>query len=122
MSEKTFGLKIRELRLSKTNYSLRQFAFKLGISPTYLSDIEKDRRTPPKEETIIKMAELLGVDSNSLLALADKTPPEVQRAFLKNEVYIKKVPQFLKTATASNLSSEDWDELIELIKEKKEGV
>jgi len=30
-----------------------------------------------------------------------------------------KVPQFLRTARESNLSSEEWDELIELIKEKR---
>ncbi|MCD6598982.1 MAG: helix-turn-helix domain-containing protein, partial [Dehalococcoidia bacterium] len=72
----TFGKRVRKLRLKNTEYSLREFARLLGVSASYLSDVENDRRTPPNEQRIIQMAELLKEDSNELLALAEKMPPD----------------------------------------------
>lgn len=108
----TFGKTVRRLRLDNTDYSLREFARLLGVSASYLSDIEKDRRTPPSEDRIIKMAELLKADSNELLALAEKMPPEFYETFTKSDVYTKKVPEFLRRASEQNLSEEQWDKLI----------
>ena len=39
--QKTFGATLREMRLAK-NVSLRKFAEKVGVSPTYLSQVEQD--------------------------------------------------------------------------------
>ena len=118
MAQKSFGQTIREYRLNNTNYSLRKFAELLNVSAPYISDIERDRRDPPKAEIIIKMAELLNVDSNELLALADKTPSELHDTFKKNKTYIRMVPEFMRTARKSNLSDNDWEELIEIAKSK----
>ncbi len=120
MAQKSFGQTIKELRLNNTNYSLREFAKLLDVSAPYISDIERDRRNPPKAEIIIKMAELLNVDSNKLLALADKTPPELHDTFKKNPTYTRMVPEFMRTANKSDLSDEDWKELIEMVKSKGE--
>ena len=113
----TFGKTVRKLRLENTEYSLREFARLLGVSAPYLSDVENDRRTPPKEETIIKMAELIGIDSNELLALAEKMPPEFYETFTKSKVYTKKVPEFLRRARESDLTEEQWNKLIKNIDE-----
>lgn len=120
MAQKSFGQTIKELRLENTDYSLREFARLLDVSAPYISDIERDRRDPPKAEIIIKMAELLNVDSNKLLALADKTPPELHDTFKKNPTYTRMVPEFMRTANKSDLSDEDWKELIEMAKSKGE--
>lgn len=118
MAQKSFGQTIREYRLNNTDYSLRQFARLLDVSAPYISDIERDRRDPPKAEIIVKMAELLNVDENELLALADKTPPELHDTFKKNPTYTRMVPEFMRTANKSDLSDEDWKELIEMAKSK----
>jgi transcriptional regulator with XRE-family HTH domain len=51
---------LREMRLAK-NVSLRKFAEKVGVSPTYLSQVEQDNVDPPTAERVQKMAEILGV-------------------------------------------------------------
>ena len=70
-----FGSRIRELREAKLQedprrFTLRQFAVAVGISPTFLSKVERGEFDPPAADKIIKMAELLGVNADELLALA----------------------------------------------------
>ena len=43
----TFGSFIRELRL-KNNYGQKELAQKIGIAASYLNDIEKNKRSAPK--------------------------------------------------------------------------
>jgi transcriptional regulator with XRE-family HTH domain len=79
---KKFGATVRKLREEK-NISLRKFAEAVGISPTYVSKVERDEFPPPGEETIRKMARYLGQDEDGLLGLAGKLasdlPPIVQQ-------------------------------------------
>jgi len=76
-----FGQRIRDLREARKrtdpSFSLRKFATAVGISPTFLSKIETGEFDPPKAEKIITMAELLGIDADELLALAEKVDPEL---------------------------------------------
>ena len=66
MDNETFGSLVRRTRLehrkSNKDFSLRKFAAKVGLSPTYLSKAETDEFTPPRAETVIKIAEELGID------------------------------------------------------------
>ena len=73
---KTFGEVIKELREQK-EYSQRQFAIALDITPTYLSKIERGEFPPPSEEVIKKMSTLLKYDSDLLLAHAEKVDSEL---------------------------------------------
>ena len=66
-----FGQYIRELRTAK-GITLREFARQLDVSPTYVSQIEQDKFSPPAEERIVRMAQILGVDVDELLALAGR--------------------------------------------------
>jgi choline kinase/DNA-binding XRE family transcriptional regulator len=54
-NKKTFGSYIRTLRLS-LNIGQRKLAEKVGISPSYLNDIEKEKRSSPKSHIIKKLA------------------------------------------------------------------
>lgn len=105
-----FGQRIRDLREAKKaidpSYSLRQFAQKVGISATFLSKIETGEFDPPKAEHIIKMAELLDVDADELLALADKTDPELEK-IIKSEP--KAMADLLRTARELGLTVEDLE-------------
>ena len=46
-----FGEYIKSKRLEK-GISLRELASKVGITPTYMSDIEKGRRNAPNKEKV----------------------------------------------------------------------
>lgn len=70
-SQKTFGQVLRETRLEK-KYSLRKFAQLVGISPTYLSQVEQSNVDPPTADRVKKMAEILEVDVDEWTALAGR--------------------------------------------------
>jgi len=79
-----FGKRVRELRLQRRRsgrreFSLRQFAVRAGISPTFLCKIETGGLAPPIAPKIVRIAELLECNEDELLALAGKVSPEVTR-------------------------------------------
>lgn len=73
----TFGEQLRRWRLDK-RLNQRDFADKVGIDFTYLSKIENGKMPPPAEKTIMKMAEVLEQDADTLLQLAAKVPGDVK--------------------------------------------
>lgn len=86
--KKTFGTYVRSRRASLQeehgrSYSLRQVAGRIGIEPSYLSRIERDRDIPPGEGAIVALARELEVNSDALLAMAGKVSSEVQDAVRK---------------------------------------
>lgn len=95
---KEFGERIRLLRelMKKTNpdFSLRKFAQIIGISATFMSKIERGEYDPPKAEKIIHMAELLEVDPDELLALANKVDPGLNEIIREQPVALA---DFLRT-------------------------
>ena len=68
-NKKKFGSFIRELRL-KLDIGQRELANKIGIAPSYLNDIEKNKRAAPKINVINKLSKLLDVEKNYLHDLA----------------------------------------------------
>ncbi len=86
MSQKKFGRKIRMLREKRLQgdpgFSLRRFAGRVGMSPTYLSKVERGDLPPPGEEKVKTIARALDMDPDELLALAGKVAsdlPEIIR-------------------------------------------
>jgi transcriptional regulator with XRE-family HTH domain len=115
VTKRPFGRIIRDLRLKKTQYSLRKLAEIVGISPAYLSRLESDRDPPPSEEIVIKMAGALGADSDELLGHANKVSPDLIK-IIKN--HPKSVPAFLRLAKEKNFSEEDWKRVSEYVQSK----
>jgi transcriptional regulator with XRE-family HTH domain len=74
---KSLGSYIREVR-TKLKLPLRRAAAALGISPAFLSDIERDRRKPGPE-LVAKMGEVLGIQPAELDALDPRFDPEVKK-------------------------------------------
>jgi len=68
-----FGKELRELR-EETGVSLRAFAEKMGVSPTYISKIERGEFNPPAAKVIAKIAIELGKDPDLMALRAGKTP------------------------------------------------
>jgi len=78
---KTFGALLRDRRLARAShdraFSLRQVADRVRIEPSYLSKIERDAQPPPSEEVIRRLAQDLGEEPETLLALAGKIPADL---------------------------------------------
>jgi transcriptional regulator with XRE-family HTH domain len=91
---KKFGARIRALR-EQQQISLRKFADKVGISPTYLSKVERDEFPPPGERTVKAIAVALGQDPDELLALAGKVSSDLPAIIQQNP---KEMASFLRTA------------------------
>ena len=81
----------------------------------YLSRIERGRERPPKPELIKRMATLLGGDPDLLFRLADSTDPDLAEYIH----FTPNVPEFLRTAKAMALTSEDFEALIEEVKRRR---
>lgn len=75
----TFGQLIKELRHAK-NMTLDQVADKAGISLSFLSFIERDKRTPPDAATIRKIFKALGESRrvSEGLRLAEQSQLEIR--------------------------------------------
>lgn len=83
MEEKApFGATVRQLR-EELGVSLRRFARRIGMSPAYLSKIERDEFAPPAEDKVRAIADQLGQDPDVMLALAGRIssdlPPIIMR-------------------------------------------
>ena len=122
MSEKTFGAFLTEKRLER-DMTLRGFAGKLGISPVYMCNIEKDRRAAPTEDVLEKMAALLmlnKVEKEQMLDLAakSKTVPAVA---LDLPEYINGndiIRTALRTAKDVGATDDEWLEFIERLNKR----
>ena len=111
---RSFGETIREMREAQ-EMGLRAAANHLGISPAYLSRIERGRERPPKPELVKRIATLLGGDPDLLFRLAESTDPD-----LADYIHLTpNVSEFLRTAKAMELTSEDFEVLIEKVKRRR---
>lgn len=81
-----FGENIRKLREqrmgSDQTFSLRQVAVRCGVTPAYLSRVERGEVAPPGEDTLIKLAHELGEDPDVMLAQAGKISADLRSAIL----------------------------------------
>jgi len=64
-----FGALLREAR-TQSGKSMAQLARHLAVSVVYVSDVEKERRTPFTAERIRNTAALLGIDPEPLFTAA----------------------------------------------------
>jgi len=127
MIERTFGSFITQKR-EEHDFTLRGFAGKLGISPVYLCNIEKDRRNDPADEILEKIAALLLLSKEEKTEMLDllakaKKKPAVAADLPKyiNEHDIVRVA--LRTAKDVDATDEEWQEFIERLQKrvKKDG-
>lgn len=83
MPSEKFGAYVRRNREAK-NIGLREMAGFIGVSPTYLSKIERDEFQPPAEDKVRAIAEILGGDVDELLALAGRVSSDLSDIIRKN--------------------------------------
>lgn len=120
----TLGKRIKELRLA-ARLSQRELAQRVarrlkdedkrGFDFTYLSKIENNRLPhPPSVSAILALAAELNADSDELLALAGKAPPDIGDMLRKSEG----ARLFFRSALSKALSEDDWEKLLQDIEEK----
>ena len=63
--------------------SLRRLARLVGLSPSYLSRVERGRVPPPSHRTIAKIARVLQVPPDELLAAAGLVPEDITARILR---------------------------------------
>lgn len=98
-----FGEYIKLKRIEK-GISLRQFASKIGISPSYMSDIEKGRRYAPDKEKLEQIQKVLFVRDE-----------EIQKFYDLAGLSRNEVPQDLPEYIINN------NEIKVLLRKTKEG-
>jgi transcriptional regulator with XRE-family HTH domain len=110
----SFGQLHREKRIGK-GFSLRKFAELVGVSPTYLSQVEQCNVDPPTAERVKRMAELLGENPDEWIALAGRVPEDLPGIIQKQPT---EMPELLREA--SGLTAEQLRKLREQAKKLKE--
>jgi len=94
---------------------LRVAADRLGISPAYLSRIEREKELPPKRDIVKRIAILLGGDADLLFKLAESTDPDLAK-FMHD---VPESAQFLRTAISIGFSAVDFEALaVEIQKQR----
>src|SRR5919106_3434042 len=74
--KKSFGATVRRDR-ERLEIGLREMAKMIGVSPTYLSKVERNELPPPAEDKVKKIAEIIGRDTDELLALAGRVASDL---------------------------------------------
>jgi transcriptional regulator with XRE-family HTH domain len=99
---KTFGQVLREKRIEK-GYSLRKFAELVGISPTYLSQVEQGNVDPPTAERVRRMAEILGENPDEWIALAGRVPEDLPEIIQKQPTEVPDLLRAVRGLSADQL-------------------
>jgi len=105
-----FGSYIRELRINN-EIGQRELALKIGIAPSYLNDIEKNKRSAPKNNIIKKLSLILKTELNFLNDLAGKSKkalaPDVADYLEKNPNVIS----LIRSIKNNNLGNDEINQL-----------
>ncbi|MBI5949704.1 MAG: helix-turn-helix transcriptional regulator [Chloroflexi bacterium] len=107
MANRSLGDHLREARLRR-GLGLRQLAAIIDKTPSYLSDIENDRRIPA-EDVLHDLGEALGLNFDELMALAGRFGQQAER-------YLRRQPvagQLFRRISEANLQAEDLSKLLE---------
>ncbi len=107
-----FGATVRRER-EKLEIGLRQMAKKIGVSPTYLSKVERDEFPPPAEDKVRKIAEIFGIDVDELLALAGKVSSDLSEIIRGRPRELAALLRTTKSLTA--------DDVVRLAREAKKS-
>lgn len=108
---KSLGKQVRDARVA-ANQTLRGLARDLGLSPSYLNDIEFDRRVP-STEVLRQIADRLALDVDALLAAAGRV------GIAKDaEQYIRETPSagvLFRRVTTDRLTEDQLQRLIKQV-------
>jgi transcriptional regulator with XRE-family HTH domain len=99
----SFGEFVRGERVGK-EIGLREMAKLIGVSPTYLSKIERDEFPPPAEDRVRKIAEIIGCDSDELLARAGRVSSDLSEIIKQHPRELAALLRTTKGLTADDVA------------------
>lgn len=99
---KSFGQILREKRIAK-GFSLRKFAELVGVSPTYLSQVEQDNVDPPTADRVKRMAELLEENVDEWTALAGRLTEDLPEIIHEAPTAVPDLLRAVRGLTADQL-------------------
>jgi ribosome-binding protein aMBF1 (putative translation factor) len=98
-----FGEFVRREREAK-EIGLREMSKMIGVSPTYLSKIERDEFPPPAEDKVRKIAAIIGCDADELLARADRVSSDLSEIIKRRPVQVAALLRSTKGLTADDMA------------------
>ncbi len=107
----TFGEKLKELRKAK-KLSQRELADKVNVDFSYISKVENDRLSPPAADTVVKICDILEIESNILLALTGKIPSDTKQMLSSS----MEAQNFIKHAQEMSLTETEWQKMTKGLK------
>ena len=111
---KKLGVLISQERKNK-DFSLRDFAKEVGVSHVAISHIEKGK-VEAKKETLIKIANILNYDKDTLLAKASKLDDDVE-----NMLSEKSETAAVLFRSAAGLTNEQLKKITEQMKKMSDN-
>ena len=121
----TFGRFVREKRLDAGSVTLRDIGYAVGVSLSYYSDIEHDRRNPGEGFNYEALAQLLGLTESEKAHMYDlagkcrKTVPEDIEDVMMNTESGNMARMALRMTKAGIAKEDDWKEFIRQLERKK---
>ena len=101
-----FGATVRRKRVEQ-EIGLREMAEKNGVSPAYLSNVETDQFAPPAEDRERKIAEILEIDCDELLAMAGKISSDLSEIIREHPRELAALLRHAKGMTAKDAAQLD---------------
>jgi len=113
----SFGESLKKAREGK-RITLRKLGEYVGKSVSYLSDIENNRKRPPKLETVAKIEECLSVNDGSLVTFASRLRRKIPKRIANRIVMMPKLSEAL-LRTDEDLTDEEFDDLMDYFEKIK---
>jgi len=110
---KEFGAFVRRER-EKREIGLREMAKIIGVSPTYLSKVERGEFKEPVEKKVRAIAKIIECDPEELMALAGRMPSELADIIKRNPVEMSALLR-----SVNGLSAEDLTRLAQRARKTK---
>jgi ribosome-binding protein aMBF1 (putative translation factor) len=98
-----FGAFIRREREAK-EIGLREMAKIIGVSPTYLSKVERDEFPPPAEDKVKSIAKIIECDTDDLLARAGRVSSDISDIIKRHPVELAALLRTTKGLTADDIA------------------
>jgi transcriptional regulator with XRE-family HTH domain len=98
-----FGAFIRREREAK-ELGLREMAKMIGVSPTYLSKVERDEFPPPAEDKVKAIAKIIACDVDDLLARAGRVSTDISDIIKRHPVELAALLRTTKGLKAEDIA------------------
>src|ERR1700722_17609170 len=103
-TEKNWGFMRRGREREAKEIGLREMAKKVGVSPTYMSKVERDEFAPPAEDKVKAIAQIIGCDVDELLARAGRVASDLSDIIKRHPVELAALLRTTKGLTTEDIA------------------